>query len=71
MTFTIWNLETGNLVDWFHSEEDAYAAVRRVVGSGRVDADAVGLRIEDEQGHSVGALQGPTLLDAARSANIS
>jgi len=66
MTYALWNLATGNLVDWFHSEEDAYAAVLRVTRDKRADAGKLVL-ITKDHGHIVSKQRGASLLKAARS----
>jgi hypothetical protein len=67
VTYEIWNLETGNMVAALDSEGAAYAEVRSVVETGRVDPGFLGMVIADDAGHVVGTQEGEDLISSAHS----
>ena len=52
MTYTLM-ASTGNMIDWFDNEQEARAALQRIVESDPAAADDVALFISDDEGNIV------------------
>lgn len=67
MAYEVWEMQTGNLVASFGSEDEALALVRGAVES---HGEAYGLNLalvrEDEAGHTTALAMAEQLLDRAR-----
>jgi hypothetical protein len=69
MTYELWNVRTGNALGDFATEEEALAAVRRLVERhGRAYVDKLFLGREDSRGRSTPIAQGQALAERALAA---
>jgi hypothetical protein len=64
MTYGIFDLASGNLVDSFNSEPAALELVSALLDEDGVDPEEVGLIVADDRGATVATLHGRALADA-------
>lgn len=70
MTYGIFNLTSGNLIDSLESEPAALALVSSLLQEKDVDGDEIGLSVVDGDGHTIATLHGRELQDAVRTGGI-
>lgn len=67
MSYEVWEMQTGNLVASFGSEQDALALVRdALVAHGEAYARCLAVVCEDEAGHSITVAVADQLLERVR-----
>lgn len=67
-TYALWDAETGNVVAWFDSEDDALATVRDALGGADPEsAETLFLSREDEDGQPSLIAEGPELIARAEA----
>lgn len=67
MVFTLWDIETNNLVGEYSNQREALALVLRgIERNGPRDADSLSLDAEDERGEVTTIAYGRELADLAR-----
>jgi hypothetical protein len=64
MTYGIFNLASGNLIDSVDTEPAALEMLSSLLEERDADPEMIGLIVEDDLGHRVAALHGGTLQDA-------
>ena len=69
MTYGIFNLSSGNLIDSVESEPEALELVAALLDDD-ADPETIGLVVEDDHGHTLASLHGHTLTDALYSGGI-
>jgi hypothetical protein len=70
MTYGIFNLASGNLIESVDSEPEALAFVSSLLNEKDVNVNQIGLSIVDKHGHTVTTLHGRKLEDAVHSGGI-
>lgn len=68
MVYTLWDIQTNNLVAEFGNAADALSMVRRgIKRNGSRDTEALALEVEDQEGDVREIAHGQALADLARS----
>ena len=70
MTYGLFNLATGNLIDSVDSEPDALELLTALLEEKDSDVEALGLVVADDAGHTLAVLQGHALTDAVYNGGI-
>lgn len=70
MTYGVFNLESGNLIDSAETEPEALELLSALLEDGETEAAGLGLVVADDQGHTLASLHGRTLADAVYSGGI-
>lgn len=70
MTFGVFNLESGNLIDSVDTEREAVELVTGLLDEGPDIQERLGLLVVDDDGHTVGNLHGEALAIAVRAGGI-
>jgi len=63
MTYELWHLTGGSMIDWFEDQQIALEAVRAYLDAD--EANEVGLRILDANGETLLSATGPSLVEWA------
>jgi hypothetical protein len=67
MLYSLWDIETNNLIAEYATQREALAVVLRGIAEhGPRDADSLSLDVEDEQGNVTTIAYGAALADIAR-----
>lgn len=70
MTYGVFNLASGNLIDSVNTEPEALELLSSLLDERDADPEMIGLVVADDRGHTVASLHGHKLTDAIYSGGI-
>jgi hypothetical protein len=71
MTYGVFNLASGNLIDSVATEPEALALLSSLLDQKDSDPETIGLLVADDSGKTVASLHGHTLTDAVYHGGIA
>ena len=71
MTYGVFNLSSGNLIDSVETEPEALELLSLLLEAKDTDPEMIGLLVADEHGRTVASLHGHSLTDAVYHGGIS
>jgi hypothetical protein len=70
VTYGVFNLESGNLIDSVDTEPEALELLSALLEEPEADPETIGLVVADDRGRTVASLHGHSLTDAVYSGGI-
>jgi hypothetical protein len=70
VTYGVFNLASGNLIDSVDTEPEAIELLSSLLGERDADPEELGLVVADDQGRTVASLHGHSLTDAVYDGGI-
>ena len=70
MTYGVFNLASGNLIDSVESERDALELLSSLLDERGANAEEIGLVVANDAGHTLASLHGQSLADAVYAGGI-